>query len=325
VPPAEIVPPSVHRHEKFEKHLLTRLARYGLLLNDNADATRCGAHVRTAVEPRLDNSTSSDGAHLGPQPSNGWDMVRTEKPSRTKPMSHVPNMPRDARYAVGSVEQPVEQIDSQPPLPPPLAMTTTQAPPRARQPGDPPTRERKLKTTTFEQVDAARDLIRPQPLPKHKARKFGASAIVFEPDHTPADAEARLDPSSPPRTRRKPDPAPRSASADEKQRQQNIRAVRAEISPQPTLAAPASDAADDSPASPPASSALSDAEIEQIARLVQDKYSPILNIDQAAEVSKLARQTIRERVCHGLYAQSVVRGRPLRFWAHRFVREVMRP
>ncbi len=63
--------------------------------------------------------------------------------------------------------------------------------------------------------------------------------------------------------------------------------------------------------------------MEQVIQLAQSKYGPILDITQAAEVSKLAKQTIRERVCHGQYASSVVRGRPLRFWTHRFMLEVM--
>ncbi|HEX8324059.1 MAG TPA: hypothetical protein VF595_09105 [Tepidisphaeraceae bacterium] len=75
----------------------------------------------------------------------------------------------------------------------------------------------------------------------------------------------------------------------------------------------------------PTGPVLPDDEMDQIVRLVQDKYGPILDINQAAEVSKLAKHTIRERVCYGMYAESVVRGRPLRFWAHRFVKEVMRP
>ena len=69
---------------------------------------------------------------------------------------------------------------------------------------------------------------------------------------------------------------------------------------------------------------LTDPELQQITRLVQDKYGPILSIDQASEISKLAKQTIRERVCQGMYASSVVRGRPLRFWAHRLVAEAMK-
>ena len=63
--------------------------------------------------------------------------------------------------------------------------------------------------------------------------------------------------------------------------------------------------------------------MEQIVQLVQNKYGPILDLAQASEVSRLAKQTLRERVCQGMYADSVKRGRPLRFWAHRFVREVM--
>ena len=70
---------------------------------------------------------------------------------------------------------------------------------------------------------------------------------------------------------------------------------------------------------------LTDPELQQIINLVQQKYGPVLSLDQASEISKLAKQTIRQRVSEGWYASSVVRGRPLRFWAHRFVQEAMKP
>ena len=62
----------------------------------------------------------------------------------------------------------------------------------------------------------------------------------------------------------------------------------------------------------------------QVIVLVQHKYGPILSLVQASEISKLAKQTLRERVSDGRYASSVVRGRPLRFWTDRFVQEAMR-
>ena len=63
--------------------------------------------------------------------------------------------------------------------------------------------------------------------------------------------------------------------------------------------------------------------MEQVIAWTVQRYGPILDITQAAEVSKLAKQTIRQRVCEGRYADSVVRGRPLRFWTHRFLRASM--
>src|SRR5690606_31529913 len=54
-----------------------------------------------------------------------------------------------------------------------------------RRPGDPPTRERKLQAITYDQVDAARALIKPQPQPKRKTgRGSGGEKIVFAPDDT---------------------------------------------------------------------------------------------------------------------------------------------
>jgi hypothetical protein len=50
---------------------------------------------------------------------------------------------------------------------------------------------------------------------------------------------------------------------------------------------------------------------------------PILSLDQAAEVVKLRPQTLKRKVSEGLYAKSVVRGKPLRFWRDRLVMEVM--
>lgn len=175
----------------------------------------------------------------------------------------------------------------------------------------------------YDQVDAARALIKPQPTPKRKSAA-GGDRIVFEPDHTPADAEARIGPVN----KKKPGPLPGSASAELQARKAQIRAARAAISPNPAPAAnvptdPSAAANVDNTVNE-GSPILSDAEMDQIIALVQSKYGPILNIDQAAEVSKLAKQTIRERVSYNMYADSVVRGRPLRFWAHRFVKEVMR-
>ena len=51
---------------------------------------------------------------------------------------------------------------------------------------------------------------------------------------------------------------------------------------------------------------------------------PILSLTEAADLVKLRPQTLKRKVCEGLYAGSVVRGKPLRFWRDRLVGEVMR-
>jgi hypothetical protein len=166
--------------------------------------------------------------------------------------------------------------------------------------------------------EAARALIKPKPGPK------AGDKIEFEADDTPADAERVLDRSSTPISPAKSGPLPRTAPADAQQRRDKVRDVRIAITPlndvKRTADAAASAASSEVPSSSPQ---LSDAEMEQVITWTVERYGAILNIEQAAEVSKLAKQTIRQRVCEGRYADSVVRGRPLRFWTHRFLRAAM--
>ena len=65
-------------------------------------------------------------------------------------------------------------------------------------------------------------------------------------------------------------------------------------------------------------------ELQRIADLYTDKFGPILSLDQAADVTKLSKQTLRRFVCEGKFAASVFRGRPLRFITQRFIEEVLR-
>ena len=51
---------------------------------------------------------------------------------------------------------------------------------------------------------------------------------------------------------------------------------------------------------------------------------PILSLTEAADLVKLRPQTLKRKVSEGLYAKSVVRGKPLRFWRDRLVQEAMR-
>lgn len=181
----------------------------------------------------------------------------------------------------------------------------------------PPTRDRKLKSLTAEQVASARSLI----LPVAPAKRQG-ERIVFPPDHTPPEPEdtalpapIKRGPGRPPGSGSRVAP-PKSAITPEA-----IAAAKTAISPAPSSPPSPEDRDADMPAAGPE---LNDDEMVQIVRVCHEKYGPILSLDQASDLSKLAKQTLRERVSKGWYAASVVRGRPLRFWTHRFVQEVMR-
>lgn len=57
---------------------------------------------------------------------------------------------------------------------------------------------------------------------------------------------------------------------------------------------------------------------------VPSEVPSILSLEEAAALVKLRPQTLKRKVSEGLYAKSVVRGKPLRFWRDRLVGEVMR-
>ncbi len=64
-------------------------------------------------------------------------------------------------------------------------------------------------------------------------------------------------------------------------------------------------------------------EIEKIVDLYTHEYGPILRLDQAAEITKLSKQTLRRKVCEGKFVTSVFRGTPLRFITRRLLEEVL--
>ncbi len=68
---------------------------------------------------------------------------------------------------------------------------------------------------------------------------------------------------------------------------------------------------------------LSSDEIEKIVDLYTNEYGPILRLDQAAEITKLSKQTLRRKVCEGKFVTSVFRGTPLRFVTRRLIEEVL--
>jgi len=68
---------------------------------------------------------------------------------------------------------------------------------------------------------------------------------------------------------------------------------------------------------------LSPDEIEKIIDLYTNEYGAILRLDDAAEITKLSKQTLRRKVCEGKFTSSVFRGTPLRFITRRLIEEVL--
>ena len=64
--------------------------------------------------------------------------------------------------------------------------------------------------------------------------------------------------------------------------------------------------------------------LKEIRTALGENYKPIMTVEEAAAVSRLAVKTIQKKVSEGCFKQSVKRGRPLLFWTDRFVQELMR-
>jgi len=63
----------------------------------------------------------------------------------------------------------------------------------------------------------------------------------------------------------------------------------------------------------------------EIRAAVEDTDIPIiLTLEQAAELAQCAPQTLRKHVSEGQYKDCVSRGKPLRFWRDKFIKEVMK-
>ena len=54
---------------------------------------------------------------------------------------------------------------------------------------------------------------------------------------------------------------------------------------------------------------------------LNDEYPPVLTLKQAAKLIHLAPGTLKRKVSEGHFRDSVRRGRPLRFWRDRFLKE----
>lgn len=64
-------------------------------------------------------------------------------------------------------------------------------------------------------------------------------------------------------------------------------------------------------------------ELQQIIAQYTEKFGPILSLDEAAEITKFAKQTLRRYVCEGKFSASVFRGKPLRFITQRLLEEIL--
>lgn len=64
--------------------------------------------------------------------------------------------------------------------------------------------------------------------------------------------------------------------------------------------------------------------LKEIRTAMGETYKPIMTVEEAAALSRLAVKTLQKKVSEGCFKQSVKRGRPLLFWTDRFVQELMR-
>lgn len=69
---------------------------------------------------------------------------------------------------------------------------------------------------------------------------------------------------------------------------------------------------------------VSDLPLKEIRLVYGESYPPIITVEEAAHISRLAVKTIYKKVSEGFFKKSVKRGKPLLFWRDRFVQEVMR-
>jgi hypothetical protein len=69
---------------------------------------------------------------------------------------------------------------------------------------------------------------------------------------------------------------------------------------------------------------LDDLSFAEIAEAYRDKYQPIITLKEAAEIARLAPNTIKTRMSrYGHFSRSAKKGKPLLFWRDRFILEVM--
>lgn len=218
---------------------------------------------------------------------------------------------------------------------PPMPVTPINAGIQPVDPTAPPTRSRKLKSISQDELRVARALI------EDSAKVDDRGRITFEPDDTPpddtpADDALPIELSAPVPPTRNTTRARLATEAEfdarktfvgcslldwpRRPRGRPVRLVPTvpkTLTPVSTPVLTAIKKPEPDPTPP-----LEDAEFNRVLSLAEQRYGPILNLKQASELSQLAQQTLRERVCQNRFPTSVMRGRPLRFWTHRFLKEV---
>ena len=69
---------------------------------------------------------------------------------------------------------------------------------------------------------------------------------------------------------------------------------------------------------------LNAGEISRAFDTPQNPFGPVLSLKEAALLAKIAPSTLKRLVSEGQFADSVKRGKPLRFWRDRFIVELMK-
>ena len=170
-------------------------------------------------------------------------------------------------------------------------------------------------------------------LPKKPDAVMKAAVAAISPDNDPTNPEL-AQPHVGARQRSKaPDSAPSAAKKTTGRRvfrpvpgagtekPLDMAVVRAMIAPRPGTTRREWPIASVGPKTPPRPTPE---ELKQITDIYIEKYGPIMSLIEAANVAKLSKQTLRRYVCEGCFADSVYRGRPLRFLTQRFIAEVLR-
>lgn len=62
---------------------------------------------------------------------------------------------------------------------------------------------------------------------------------------------------------------------------------------------------------------------KEIRFVLGETYPPIITVEEAAAISRLAVKTIYKKASEGHFRKSAKRGKPLLFWRDTFVQEVM--
>jgi len=62
----------------------------------------------------------------------------------------------------------------------------------------------------------------------------------------------------------------------------------------------------------------------EIHQAVGDMYPPILTLEEAAAIARMAPSTLKKKLSEGAFADCVKRNKPLLFWRDRFIKQVMK-